>query len=58
MPETHDTRERPPASAAAPRQPVENEILRARSIEGEMDQRKLTWRIISRFPKILAELAK
>jgi hypothetical protein len=35
-----------------------DKILRARPIEGEIDHGKLTRRIISRFPKILAELAK
>ncbi len=42
---------------AAERRPADA-VLRARPVEGEIDHTEFTRRIISRFPKILAELAK
>jgi len=56
MPDTQDTREQQPK--AAPRQPAEDEVLYARPVKGEIDHAALTREIISRFPNILAELAK
>jgi hypothetical protein len=56
MPDTQDTREQYPE--AAPRRPAEGEVLRARPVQGEIDHAALTREVISRFPNILAELAK
>ncbi|MGH7047722.1 MAG: hypothetical protein ACREE2_15175 [Stellaceae bacterium] len=39
-------------------QPGKEDVLRARLVKGEIDHRELTREIISRFPKILTELAK
>ena len=58
MPDTQDTHEQQPKPAAGPRQPAKQEVLRARPAPGEIDHAELTREIISRFPKILAELAK
>ncbi|HUC69748.1 MAG TPA: hypothetical protein VMS01_01015, partial [Stellaceae bacterium] len=43
---------------AAERRKSRDTVLRARSVEGEIDHGALTREIIDRFPKILAELAK
>jgi hypothetical protein len=43
---------------AAERVGSSNKVLRARPVEGKIDHAELTREIISRFPKILSELAK
>jgi hypothetical protein len=58
MPDTHDLREEQPKPDTTPGQPSDNEILRARAMGGKINQAELTAKIIARFPKILAELAK
>jgi hypothetical protein len=58
MPDTLDPREKASRPIATPREPVENEVLRPRPVEGKIDHAELTRRIIARFPKILAALAK
>ncbi|HEX3413892.1 MAG TPA: hypothetical protein VHT00_19460 [Stellaceae bacterium] len=45
-------------SVAGKQRSTVGEILHARSIEGEIDHQELIRKIIARFPKILAELAK
>ena len=58
MPDTHDTREKPSRSQAAPRVPAKNEVLRARPVRGKIDYAELIRETMVRFPKILAALAK
>jgi len=58
MPDTHDTREKPPQPAAAPRQSAPDEVLRARPIKGKIDYAELIRDTMAKFPKILAALAK
>ena len=58
MPDTHDTREKQPETAAAQREPATDEILRARPVKGKIDYAELIRDTIARFPKILAALAK
>ena len=58
MPDTHDTREKQPKPAAAPRQPEPDEVLRARPVKGEIDYAELIREHMAKFPKILAALAK
>lgn len=57
---TSDTRERQKRSAtSAAGEPGDiAKPMRARPVEGEIDHEELTREIISRFPKILSELAK
>jgi hypothetical protein len=58
MPDSHDLREKQSKPDTTPRQPSDSEILRARPVGGKIDQAELTAKIIARFPKILAVLAK
>jgi hypothetical protein len=57
MPDTHDTREKPPKKSA-PRQPAADEVLRARPARGKIDHAELSRKFMVRFPKIRAALAK
>ncbi len=58
MPDTHDTHEKSPKPAAAPRQAAADEVLRARPVKGEIDHAALSREFMVRFPKIRAALAK
>jgi hypothetical protein len=58
MPDTHDTRETKPETAAAPRQPAPDEVLRARPVKGKIDYAELIREHMARYPKIRAALAK
>jgi hypothetical protein len=58
MPDTHDTRKKQPKTAAVPRQPAVDEVLRARPVKGKIDHEALSREFIARFPKIRAALAK
>lgn len=56
MPDDLRTKKQPEKPVEKPR--GENEPLRARPIEGEIDHAALTREIIAKFPRILAALAK
>jgi len=58
MPDTPITREKRAKSAPDRSQKAAEKVLRARPVEGEIDQEALTREIIARYPKILAALAK
>jgi hypothetical protein len=58
MPESREIRKSRPVSSTERRPAITTEVLRARPVPGAIDHRGLTRRIIARFPKILAALAK
>jgi len=58
MPDTDKMRVKPKKPAAQQKQPSGEAVLRARPVKGDVDHAMLTRRIIARFPKILAALAK
>lgn len=58
MPDTIDGGDKFVIKQAAPRQPEEGEVLRARPVKGKIDYAELIRDTIARFPKILAALAK
>ena len=58
MPDTHDLREKQSKPDTTPRQPSDNEVLRARRVEGAIDHAALSREFMARFPNIRAALAK
>ena len=58
MPDTHDPNEKDLKPAGAPRQPMPDEVLQARPVEGEIDYEALIREHMGRYPKIRAALAK
>jgi hypothetical protein len=56
MPNDIKTKKQPAKSKAKPR--GEDQILRARPVEGEVDHEALSREFITRFPKLRAALAK
>jgi hypothetical protein len=58
MPDTHDTKVTKPQALAAPREPAEGEVLRARPVKEKIDHAALSREFMARFPKIRAALAK
>jgi len=58
MPDTDKMRVKAKKPAAQQKQASGEAVLRARPVEGDVDRAMLTRRIIARFPKILAALAK
>ena len=58
MSDTRVNRKNRPKSASKQQQLAVTEVLRARPIKGDANYAALTRKIIARFPKILAALAK
>ena len=58
MPDTRNPHKKDLKPAGAPRQPMPDEVLQARPVEGEIDHEALICEHMARYPKIRAALAK
>jgi hypothetical protein len=58
MPDTHETSKKSATSATEEQKRKPKAVLRAPPVKDKIDHAGLTRRIIARFPKILAALAK